>query len=108
MKTSESCLDCQFCYELDEGIEACCSIMDDDKDKSLMKEIDCEYGYCQGKPDWCPLKPLPEKKITTAPVSNYEVQKNLFAEGWNACIDEITGDKVDGEINKKNKKKAKR
>ncbi len=59
--TPENCLDCQFCYELDEGIEACCSIMDDDKDKSLMKEIDCEYRYCQGKPDWCPLKPLPEK-----------------------------------------------
>lgn len=42
-------------------------------------------------PDWCPLKPLPEKKSTTAPVSNYEVQKNLFAAGWNACINEITG-----------------
>lgn len=27
----------------------------------------------------------------TVPVSNYEVQKNLLAEGWNACIDEITG-----------------
>lgn len=42
-------------------------------------------------PDWCPLKPLPEKKSTTAPVSNYEVQKNLFAAGWNACINKITG-----------------
>lgn len=43
------------------------------------------------KPDWCPLMDLPEKKSTTAPVSNYEVQKNLFAAGWNVCIDEITG-----------------
>lgn len=42
-------------------------------------------------PGWCPLKPLPEKKSTTAPVSNYEVQKNLFAAGWNACINKITG-----------------
>lgn len=42
-------------------------------------------------PDWCPLKPLPEKKSTTAPVSNYEVQKNLFAACWNDCIDEIIG-----------------
>ena len=39
----------------------------------------------------CPLKLLPEKKNMTVPVSNYEVQKNLLAEGWNACIDEITG-----------------
>lgn len=39
----------------------------------------------------CPLKSLPEKKSTTAPVSNYEVQKNLFAAGWNSCIDKIIG-----------------
>lgn len=43
-------------------------------------------------PDWCPLRPLPEKKSITAPVSNYEVQKNLFAEGWNTCVDEITSE----------------
>lgn len=60
--TPENCYDCQFCYELDEGVEACCSISDDDEDASLMKKIDCEYGYCQGKPDWCPLMDLPEKK----------------------------------------------
>lgn len=59
--TPENCYDCQFCYELDEGVEAYCPIMNDDEDKSLMKEIDCEDGYCQGKPNWCPLKPLPEK-----------------------------------------------
>lgn len=43
------------------------------------------------KPDWCPLKPLPEK---------YEIDRNkcsdLFYEfeleyGYNACIDEILG-----------------
>ena len=51
-----------------------------------------EYYDCESKsrPDWCPLKLLPEKKSTTAPVSNYEVQKNLFADGWNACLREIT------------------
>lgn len=47
------------------------------------------------KPDWCPLKPLPEKKLHTAPVSNYELQKNLLADGWNNCIDEITGGNSD-------------
>ena len=31
--TPETCVDCRFCYEFDEGIEACCSITDDDKDK---------------------------------------------------------------------------
>ena len=90
--TPETCVDCQFCYELDEGAEACCSISDDNKDTSLMKKIDCEYGYCQGKPNWCPLTDLPEK-------DNGDYQANTsdagFVEGWNQCIDEITGGKAD-------------
>ncbi len=53
---------------------------------------DCES---KSRPEWCPLKPLPEKKSTTAPVSNYEVQKNLFAAGWNSYIDKITGEGKD-------------
>ena len=93
--TPENCLDCQFCYELGEGVEACCSIMDDNKDKSLMKEIDCEYGYCQGKPDWCPLKPLPEKMEMIGKYNQEYFQKGgkmpSYKVGWNACIDEITG-----------------
>lgn len=34
----------------------------------------------------------PKKKLHTAPVSNYELQKNLLADGWNNCIDAITGE----------------
>ena len=93
--TPENCIDCRFCYELDEGVEACCSISDDDKDTSLMKKIDCEYGYCQGKPDWCPLKPLPEKKEYIVPIDNAESQKDIIAVGWNACINAITGGNAD-------------
>lgn len=89
METPENCSDCQFCYELDEGVEACCSISDDDKDTSLMKKIDCEYGYCQGKPDWCPLKPLPEKKEYVDPTSSAKAKKNIIAVGWNTCINTI-------------------
>lgn len=40
------------------------------------------------KPDWCPLKPLPDKKPHTEDV--LEVFVNT---GYNACIDEILGDK---------------
>lgn len=94
--TPKNCLDCQFCYELDEGVEACCSISDDDKDASLMKKIDCEYGYCQGKPDWCPLKPLPEKKEYVDPTSSAKAKKNIIAVGWNTCINMIVkGDSDD-------------
>lgn len=52
----DTCLDCLFCFEVDEGIKALCSITPDDKDTSFHKEITCKDGYCQGKPDWCPLK----------------------------------------------------
>ena len=83
--TPENCLDCQFYYELDEGVEAYCSISDDDKDTSLMKKIDCEYGYCQGKPDWCPLKELPNKK-------NWGEIFNGNVKGWNDCLKEIIGE----------------
>ena len=37
MNTPKTCLDCMFCFELDEGIEACCSVTADDDDKSLCK-----------------------------------------------------------------------
>ena len=81
--TPENCLDCRFCYESDEGVEACCSISDDDKGASLMKKIDCEYGYCQGKPDWCPLKPLPEEKEEEYWRSKISL---AWIRGWNTCI----------------------
>ena len=87
MNTPENCLDCRFCYELDEGVEACCSISDDDKDASLMKKIDCEYGYCQGKPDWCPLMDLPEKDDFD---DLYDEYYTGYHDGWNRCLKEIT------------------
>ena len=36
------------------------------------------------KPDWCPLKPLPDKLT-------YENSYNDYRDGWNDCIDVITG-----------------
>ena len=39
------------------------------------------------RPDWCPLKPLPEKMTGVAITDHW----NSIKEGWNACIDEITG-----------------
>lgn len=41
------------------------------------------------KPDWCPLVPLPEKKESD-PVMDHDIDFGM-AEGWNACIDAITG-----------------
>lgn len=40
------------------------------------------------KPDWCPLKPLPEKDNFDDP---YEEYYTGYSDGWNRCLREITG-----------------
>ena len=43
------------------------------------------------RPEWCPLKPLPEK-ITRVAVTDHW---NSIKAGWNNCIDAITGGNAD-------------
>ena len=50
------------------------------------------------RPDWCPLKPLPEKSTAENDMTDYQCG---MVDGRNQCIDEITGGEVDGEINRK-------
>ena len=83
MDIPESCVDCQFCYEYHEGIEACCTVTREPSNDDMYRII--KEDYCQDKPDWCPLKPMPEKTILAPDMLN------SFEEGWNACIDAITG-----------------
>ena len=51
------------------------------------------------KPDWRPLKPLPEKMKVTGVYGREYFQSNgkmpSYKIGWNDCIDEITGGNVD-------------
>ena len=64
----------------------------------------CEYDYMKCKatnyrldyvnadverPSWCPLKPMPKRKL-----HEYEQVDDEYGyvEGWNACLDEITGE----------------
>lgn len=82
LDTPKTCLDCRFCRELHEGIEACCELSDEPEDKTLCRMIDADY--CQEKPDWCPLKDVPSKiEKATGDMDYYK------AIGFNACIDEI-------------------
>lgn len=47
-------------------------------------------------PNWCPLKPLPEKKEYVDPTSSAKAKKNIIAVGWNTCINMIVkGDSDD-------------
>lgn len=45
------------------------------------------------RPDWCPLKPLPEKMIIPRGVRNTDGLE--YASGYNTCINEIKGGEVD-------------
>ena len=74
----KSCNECDFCYYSDGRVPTC---------QLKLKSAD---GYA-GKPDWCPLKSVPEK---------YDIEHSLYftrdwdgeyESGYNACIDEILG-----------------
>lgn len=86
MDMPEKCNDCSFYFEIIEGKEAYCMAAVEPDNKELWKEIkeDC----CQCKPDWCPLRPMPEKK-KWKPSSGITLA--MYGTGWNACIDEIMG-----------------
>lgn len=70
-------------------------------DSELFEEGEC---YCivkmksvnnteeGSKPYWCPLRPMPEKKMMKGDVHNVQTMgEELVAAGWNSCIDVITG-----------------
>lgn len=86
MDMPSSCIDCRFCREIDEGINACCEIMDEPNDNELCRMIDVSYP--QEKPDWCPLNPMPQR-------ANHPdwCDGGRYDKGYNSCIDEILGDK---------------
>ena len=95
--TPENCYDCPFgtayCGEIE--YEGLCELADClDHDVILMTEehYDCES---KSRPDWCPLKPMPEKKEYIVPIDNVESQKDIIAVGWNTCIDKIKGGNAD-------------
>ena len=73
-----SCIECPC---LDENlVSRTCGAMDE------YTKLD-KFEVFGLKPDWCPLKKMPEKAYngTTNQISN------AFTRGWDACIDEILG-----------------
>ena len=90
IETPEKCVVCIFCQEFGIGgrEHACCYATNGDSEND-MKLIDCIYEYRQSKPDWCPLMDLPEKDNGDYPANTFDAG---FAEWWNQCIDEITGE----------------
>lgn len=77
------CQKCTLCYETENDDEYLC----------------CATGKLLpdgAKPDWCPLRELPEKKETVHPQECYDNSywTDEMKAGFNACLDEIL--KTDG------------
>lgn len=58
---------------------ACCYL--------TLKDIS-KTDYYDKKPDWCPLRELPEK-IPELKSGYEDLSKSIRRVGWNACLDEI-------------------
>lgn len=101
MDTPKNCYDCPFGTEYCgySEYEGCCELAEClDSDMRLITEEHYDYES-ESRPEWCPLKPLPEKMKVTG-LYNGEYFKAggkppSYKIGWNDCIDEITGGEVD-------------
>lgn len=70
-KTCKECK-CQLCWV--------CVPADEDIDEYIDPN--------KAKPNWCPLRPLPQKFRTDGD----DIEEDSYWNGWNDCIDEITGE----------------
>lgn len=77
MDMPETCKDCSCKYPSykDDALYDCAI---------TGKTIPIDGGRYGEKPDWCPLRELPEKANHPAYCDN-----GRFDKGWNACLDEI-------------------
>lgn len=92
--TPKNCYDCPFGTEYcgDSEYEGRCELAEClDSDMRLIAEEHYDYES-KSIPDWCPLKPLPERNTTENDMTDYQCG---MVDGRNQCIDEITG----GEVN---------
>ena len=80
--TPGSCMGCNFFIcDGDTNMDSCMA-------RETARSVDLEK---YDKPDWCPLKPLPEKITGVASTDHWKSIK----EGWNGCINKITGGNSD-------------
>ena len=81
MDVPEKCLDCNLCVLDMDGSISC---------YYNKREICINVGENNSRPEWCPLRPLPDRKEITE-TYKWEDRLPSFKCGWNWCLDEITG-----------------
>lgn len=88
MDMPESCRKCNLSYMIPLGTRLICH--------ATAKVIRTTHD----KPDWCPLRELPEKMEVCGTYNSEYYAKGgkmpSYKTGWNACLDEILGEKDDG------------
>lgn len=83
MDMPSKCREC-LCWSINNRGDAIC--------KAKRKFIDTGDG---SKPNWCPLRELPEKKDLKELAKHSLGEDYIWSEGWNACINEILGEQED-------------
>ena len=81
MNVPEKCLDCNLCVLDMDGSISC---------YYNKREICSNVGENNSRPNWCPLKSLPDRKEITE-TYKWEDRLPSFKCGWNWGLDEITG-----------------
>ena len=81
MDVPEKCLDCNLCVLDMDGSISC---------YYNKREICSNVGENNSRPNWCPLRKLPDRKEITE-TYKWEYRLPSFKCGWNWCLDEITG-----------------
>ena len=81
MNVPEKCIDCNLCVLDMDGSISC---------YYNKREICSNVGENNSRPNWCPLRPLPDRKEITE-TYKWEDRLPSFKCGWNWCLDEITG-----------------
>lgn len=73
--------------------DCCCGYFErDSKELNLICGATGEDANNVGKPDWCPLRELPEKKVADKRLAISPLTEGYlkdFEKGWNACLDAI-------------------
>lgn len=86
--TPKTCVDCMFYFDLGE-FDKYCSVKDDEKDSDTCREITPTDKFRQERPDWCPLKELPEEEHNEYYLDEY---CDGYDDGWNTFRSRILGE----------------
>ena len=79
MNVPEKCLDCNLCALDMDGSLSC---------YYYKKEICSNVGENNSRPEWCPLRELPEEDHENHYPDEWE---DGYTDGWNDCLREIMG-----------------